>query len=58
MHLRYLVPEGADLDDGLGADLFKPGGEIGEDRGAPWLRRDGPETVGGRCAQLGDESVG
>ena len=30
MHVRDLVPEGADLDDGLGVDLFKPGGEIRE----------------------------
>jgi len=30
MHVRELVPEGADLDNGLGVDLFKPGGEIRE----------------------------
>ena len=30
MHVRDLVPESADLDDGLGVDLFKPGSEIRE----------------------------
>ena len=43
MHVRYLVPEGADLDDGLGVDLFKPGGDS-RDRGALYFgarSRDG-----------------
>ena len=30
MQVRDLVPEGADLEDGFGVDLFKPGGEIRE----------------------------
>ena len=30
MHVRDLVPEDADLDDGFGVDPFKPGGEIRE----------------------------
>ena len=30
MHVRDLVPAGADLDGGLGVDLFRPGGEIRE----------------------------
>jgi hypothetical protein len=51
MHVHDLIPEGADLDDGLGV------------RGAPWLRRDGAETVGGPARswgmnQLADRSAG
>ena len=56
MHVRDLVPKGADLDDGLGV-AFQTWRRDPRDRGAPWLRRDGASTVEGPCAQLGDESV-